>query len=74
MDLGQSGARIKVGEKTSSFEIAKNSAESVVATLERIFQQIPHANFENAFLSLTGLQGDVKDPKPYGELCKKYFQ
>lgn len=73
VDLGQSGARVKINEEVTSFEIAKNSAESVVDTLERIFQKVPKQELDNAYLSLTGLQGDVRDPNPYGELCKKYF-
>ena len=73
VDLGQSGARVKLGNSISTFEIAKNSAETVAETLERIFLKLPTATFENAFLSLTGLQGDVKDVKPYGELCHRYF-
>ena len=74
VDLGQSGARVKVGEVVTSFEIAKNSVETVVETLERIFKKMPVGSFENSYLSLTGLQGDVKDPKPYGELCNRYFK
>ena len=74
VDLGQSGARVKVNDEILSFDIAKNSAESVVDTLERIFQNVPRQELTNAYLSLTGLQGDVRDPKPYGELCSKYFK
>lgn len=73
VDLGQSGARIRLNNELLSFDIAKNSAESVVDTLEKIFQRIPRQSIEQAFLSLTGLQGDVRNPKPYGELCNKYF-
>jgi N-acetylglucosamine kinase-like BadF-type ATPase len=73
VDLGQSGARVKLGSEISTYEIAKNSAESVIETLERIFKQMPRATFENAYLSLTGLQGDVKEVRPYGELCNRYF-
>jgi N-acetylglucosamine kinase-like BadF-type ATPase len=74
VDLGQSGARVKIDDEILSFGIAKNSAESVAATLDRIFQKIPSREFPSTYLSLTGLQGDVRDPKPYGELCNKYFK
>ena len=74
VDLGQSGARVKIGETITSFEIAKNSVETVAETLERIFKKVPEGSYENSFLSLTGLQGDVKDPTPYGELCHRYFR
>lgn len=57
-----------------SFDIAKNSTESVAVTLERVFQEIPSRELPCAYLSLTGLQGDVGDPNPYGELCNKYFK
>ena len=73
VDLGQSGARVRIGESITQFSIAKNSTELVVETLEKIFKQVPQETYENAYLSLTGLQGDVKDPKPYGELCSQYF-
>lgn len=73
VDLGQSGARVRIGESITQFSIAKNSTELVVETLEKIFKQVPQETYENAYLSLTGLQGDVKDPKPYGELCRRYF-
>ena len=74
VDLGQSGARVKVDDEVISFDIAKNSAETVIDTLERIFQKVPRQELTHAYLSLTGLQGDVRDPNPYGELCNKYFK
>lgn len=74
VDLGQSGARVKIDDEVTSLGIAKNSAESVADTLERIFQNIPSRKFPNVYLSLTGLQGDVRDPEPYGKLCNRYFK
>lgn len=74
VDLGQSGARVKIENDVMSFDIAKNSTESVAVTLERVFQEIPSRELPCAYLSLTGLQGDVRDPNPYGELCNKYFK
>ena len=73
VDLGQSGARLKFDEKITNVTIAKNSAETVVETLERIFQQLPPQTFDEVFLSLTGLQGKVDDPRAYGELCERFF-
>jgi glucosamine kinase len=73
IDLGQSGARFKIGDEITSLGIAKNASEAVVETLERIFNEIPSQNFESVFLSLTGLQGDVGNPNPYGELCNRFF-
>lgn len=74
LDLGQSGSRVKIGNHITSLTIAKNSSEAVVVTVEKIFREITPQSFEAAYLSLTGLQGDVGDPKPFGELCHKYFQ
>ena len=73
VDLGQSGARYKIGSNIVSLEIAKNSEDPVVLTVEKIFNQIPKNNYRDIALSLTGLQGDVADPSPYGNLCHKYF-
>jgi hypothetical protein len=55
VDLGQSGARFKIGNAITSLGIAKNASETVVETLERIFNEIPSQNFECVFLSLIGL-------------------
>ena len=74
VDLGQSGSRVKIGERITNFAIAKNSSEAVVVTVEKIFKELPPQIFECAYLSLTGLQGDVGDPNPFGELCHKYFK
>ena len=73
VDLGQSGARYKLGSDIVSLEIAKNSEDPVVLTVEKIFNQVPKSEYRNIALSLTGLQGDVADPSPYGVLCHKYF-
>ncbi len=74
VDLGQSGARIKIGDQISQLEIAKRTTDSVIETLEKVFVLIPKAEYKKVFLSLTGLLGDVGDVSPYGELCKKYFE
>lgn len=74
LDLGQSGSRVKIGEQITSLTIAKNSTEPVIVTVEKIFKELTPQTFESAYLSLTGLQGDVGDPKPFGELCHKYFK
>lgn len=74
VDLGQSGARVKTGEEIKTYALAKNSAETVLQTLEKIFQLIPKDNYESAYLSLTGLFGKVDDVTEYGTLCNKHFQ
>ena len=73
VDLGQSGARVKTGNEITNLPIAKKATDSVVSTLETIFSSLPSAKYENAYLSLTGLLGDVGDVNPYGEICQRYF-
>ena len=73
LDLGQSGSRVKIGEQITNLTIAKNSSEPVIITVEKIFNELAPQTFESVYLSLTGLQGDVGDPQPFGELCHKYF-
>ena len=74
VDLGQSGARVKIGSEITQLSIAKKTTESVVETLEKIFSSLPTSHFERVYLSLTGLLGNVGDVNPYGEICEKYFQ
>ena len=74
VDLGQSGSRIKIGDQVTNLLIAKTSSEAITFTVERIFREIKPQVFEKVFLSLTGLQGEVGNPQPYGELCRKFFQ
>jgi N-acetylglucosamine kinase-like BadF-type ATPase len=73
VDLGQSGARIKIGDQITSLNIAKTSALTVLETLELIFQEVPKQEFETVYLSLTGLYGVVTEEQAIGELCHKHF-
>ena len=73
VDLGQSGARIKIGDQITSLNIAKTAALTVLETLELIFQEIPRQEFEMIYLSLTGLYGNVTYEQAIGELCAKFF-
>ena len=73
LDLGQSGARVRINGVDSQFNKPKNSAEPIVQTLRRIFEEIPAQKFETVYLSLTGLQGTVPDVAPYGNLCHEFF-
>jgi N-acetylglucosamine kinase-like BadF-type ATPase len=69
VDLGQSGARVRIGGETLALSIPKTAAESVLQTLARIFAEIPKRPVNTVYLSLTGLHGDVDDVEPYGKLC-----
>jgi N-acetylglucosamine kinase-like BadF-type ATPase len=73
VDLGQSGARIKIGDEITPLKIAKTTQLSVEETVDKIFQTISTQSFENIFLSLSGLNGDIKDASPFGVLALKYF-
>jgi N-acetylglucosamine kinase-like BadF-type ATPase len=73
VDLGQSGARIKIGEEVTSLAIAKTAALTVPETLGLIFQEVPKQDFETVYLSLTGLYGAVTEEQAIGELCHKHF-
>ena len=70
VDLGQSGARIKIGEEITSLSIAKTASATVLETLELIFKEVPHQDFETVYLSLTGLYGVVSGEQVIGELCQ----
>jgi len=73
VDLGQSGARIKIGEEVTSLAIAKTAALTVLETLELIFQEVPKQDFETVYLSLTGLYGAATEEQAIGGLCHKHF-
>jgi len=73
VDLGQSGARIKIGDQITALNIPKTAAFTVLETLERIFKEVPRQDFETVYLSLTGLYGIVTEEQAIGELCNKFF-
>ena len=74
VDLGQSGARVKIGDEVFKLPIPKKTNETVIETLEEIFKTLTQSEFEEVFLSLTGLLGDVGQVDPYGEICHRYFK
>lgn len=73
IDLGQSGVRIKREGEISTKSFGKTSTKSTLETLDSVFREIPGAHYENTYLSLTGLNGKVKNPEGIGELCNQYF-
>lgn len=72
VDLGQSGCRISIEGKISITKRGKLAGESVTDALEANFNNLS-AKSELVTLSLTGLFGEVRDAKPYLDLCHKYF-
>lgn len=73
VDLGQSGARIKIGDQVTSLGISKTASSSTLETLQLIFQKVPKQDIETVYLSLTGFHGFVTGEQTIGELCQKYF-
>lgn len=74
IDLGQSGVRIKTGSEITSMPLAKSTNASTLETLETIFKAIPFNNYENVYLSLTGVNGKVKNESDIGDLCRTHFK
>ena len=78
MDLGQSGARFRTTDTEFTSKRSKLAQESTLDVLNDLFieaQEKLGSTFQSEVvaLSLTGVYGDVGDPKPYGQLAAKYF-
>jgi N-acetylglucosamine kinase-like BadF-type ATPase len=78
VDLGQSGARYRTLDSEFVSKRAKQAHESTLDVLNDLFAEIQE-NLGSSFqsdivvLSITGVYGDVGDPKPYGQLAAKFF-
>ena len=78
VDLGQSGARFRTSETEFTSKRSKLAHESTLDVLNDLFiaaQEKLGTTFKSdvVALSITGVYGDVGDPKPYGQLASKYF-
>ena len=78
VDLGQSGARFRTTDTEFTSKRSKLAHESTLDVLNDLFieaQEHLGSTFQSEFvaLSITGVYGDVGDPKPYGQLAAKYF-
>ena len=78
VDLGQSGARFRTTETEFTSKRSKLAHESTLDVLNDLFieaQEKLGTTFHSdvVALSITGVYGDVGDPKPYGQLASKYF-
>ena len=78
VDLGQSGARFRTTDTEFTSKRSKLAQESTLDVLKDLFieaQEKLGSTFQSdvVALSLTGVYGDVGDPKPYGQLAAKYF-
>lgn len=76
VDLGQSGTRVRWADGYYESSRAKRATESPLEVLRDVFEEV--ANLHDIHkdlvaLSLTGVNGRVPDPQPYGDLAAKYF-
>ena len=72
-DLGQSGTRMRCDGKDYQFDRAKLAGENIIDSLRAIFSTLEPLASDTASLSLTGLNGRIDDPAPFGKLCKEFF-
>jgi N-acetylglucosamine kinase-like BadF-type ATPase len=73
IDLGQSGSRVRQKASTTTSSRGKRNGETVLESLQAIFQEIPKTSAEVVALSCTGFNGIVSDADQFGLLCKEFF-
>jgi len=73
VDLGQSGCRIKQGEKVVTTDRGKLVGESPIDSLRAIFSSLSDFQGDVAALSLTGLNGVASNAEQYAALCHQFF-
>lgn len=73
IDLGQSGARIRINDETIISNRGKLAGEEVIEALRAIFSSTKKLESKSATLSLTGLNGIDFDAAPFGKLCTEFF-
>jgi N-acetylglucosamine kinase-like BadF-type ATPase len=73
VDLGQSGCRVRQGEKMVRTDRGKLVGESPADSLRAVFSENKGFRGEVVALSLTGLNGTVSGVSEYGTLCRDFF-
>ena len=73
VDLGQSGSRYEFESSQGILSRGKLSSESVLESLQAIFELLPPLKSDIVALSCTGFNGNVLEPEKYGQLCAQYF-
>ena len=73
VDLGQSGCRIKQGDRLIATDRGKLAGESPEESLRSIFSELLPMQADVVALSLTGLNGAVNDTGEYPQLCNVFF-
>jgi len=73
VDLGQSGSRIKQGERLISSDRGKLVGENPLASLRAIFESTEKLHADVVSLSCTGFNGVVPNADSYRTLCAEFF-
>ncbi len=73
VDLGQSGTRIRLGERTINSTRGKLAGEQPLPALRAVFESVESLSCDVVALSCTGFGGLVTDPAPFAKLCKEFF-
>ncbi|CAB4832734.1 unannotated protein [freshwater metagenome] len=73
VDLGQSGTRIRLGNKSITSTRGKLAGEDPLFALRKVFELLEPLSADTAALSCTGFYGDIPDVTAYAHLCKEFF-
>lgn len=73
LDLGQSGTRIRMGDKNITSNRGNLAGESPLSALRAVFESVEKLSADVASLSCTGFDGNVPEPAPFAELCHEFF-
>lgn len=73
VDLGQSGTRIRMGDKNITSDRGNLAGEHPLSALRAVFESVEKLSADIASLSCTGFEGIVPDPTPFAALCHEFF-
>ena len=73
VDLGQSGARIRMGDRVIKSMRGKLAGEHPLPALRAVFEGLEKLTTDVVALSCTGFGGIVTDPAPFSSLCHEFF-
>lgn len=73
VDLGQSGTRIRLGDKNITSQRGKLAGEHPVHALRAVFENTETLSAVTVALSCTGLNGIVADVSEFATLCVEFF-
>ena len=73
VDLGQSGTRIRLGDKNITSDRGNLAGERPLSALRAVFESVEKLSADVASLSCTGFDGNVPEPAPFAALCHEFF-